>query len=65
MTLNPAARDRVLMTLNERLDRLEEKANHIRVPEFYANLLYTLRMHIALVRERMTRLEKAHGDGRG
>jgi len=51
--------------LSSRLDRIEEKANRLRVPVFYSNMLYTLRMHIALVRERMARLEKAHGDGRG
>jgi TRAP transporter TAXI family solute receptor len=41
--------------LSSRLDRLEEKANRLRVPVFYLNILYTLRMHIALVRERMER----------
>jgi TRAP transporter TAXI family solute receptor len=51
--------------LSSRLDRLEEKANRLRVPVFYLNMLYTLRMHISLVRERMERLEKAHGDGHG
>jgi TRAP-type uncharacterized transport system substrate-binding protein len=45
--------------LNERLDQLEEKANHVRVPKFYANLLYTVRMHISLVRERLQKREKA------
>jgi len=50
--------------LSSRLDRIEEKANRLRVPVFYSNMLYTLRMHISLVRERMERLEKAHGDGR-
>jgi TRAP transporter TAXI family solute receptor len=39
--------------LSLRLDRLEEKTNHLRVPVFYSNMLYTLRMHITLVRERM------------
>jgi TRAP transporter TAXI family solute receptor len=43
--------------LDERLDRLEERASHLQVPLFYANLLYTLRMHITLVRERLKRLE--------
>ena len=43
--------------LNERLDRLEEKANHLRVPLFVATQLYTLRMHISLVRERLKRRE--------
>jgi TRAP transporter TAXI family solute receptor len=43
--------------LNEWLERLEEKANRLRVPLFYANQLYTLRMHITLVRERLMRWE--------
>ena len=41
--------------LNVRLDVLEEKANQLRVPVFYASLLYTLRMHITLVREKIIR----------
>jgi hypothetical protein len=41
--------------LSDRLDRIQEKANHLRVPVFYSNMLYTLRMHITLVRERMKR----------
>ncbi|HUJ19240.1 MAG TPA: TAXI family TRAP transporter solute-binding subunit [Nitrospirota bacterium] len=43
--------------LNKWLERLEEKANRLRVPLFYANQLYTLRMHITLVRERLMRWE--------
>jgi hypothetical protein len=34
-----------------RLDRLEEQANHLRVPVAYASELYMLRNHIELVRE--------------
>ena len=34
-----------------RLDRLEEQANHLRVPVAYASQLYMLRNHIDLVRE--------------
>ncbi len=34
-----------------RLDRLEEQANHLRVPVAYASMLYMLRDHIDLVRE--------------
>jgi TRAP transporter TAXI family solute receptor len=41
--------------LNEWLERLEDKANRLRVPLFYANQLYTLRVHITLVRERLMR----------
>jgi TRAP-type uncharacterized transport system substrate-binding protein len=47
--------------LISRLDRIEEKANRIRVPVSYANMLYTLREHIALVGER---LEKFRGTGK-
>jgi hypothetical protein len=36
--------------LNAQLDRLEKKANLLQVPLTYANLLYTLRDHIVLVR---------------
>jgi len=36
------------------LDRLEHQANHLKVPASYANMLYMLRNHIALVRERLT-----------
>jgi hypothetical protein len=34
-----------------RLDRLEEQANHLRVPVAFASQLYMLRNHIDLVRE--------------
>jgi len=34
-----------------RLNRLEEQANHIRMPLAYASMLYTLRDHIVLVSE--------------
>ena len=34
-----------------RLDRLEEQANHLRMPVAYASTLYGLREHIDLVRE--------------
>jgi hypothetical protein len=43
---------RTLDDLTTGLDRLEEKASHPRLPLSYADLLYTLRVHIALVRER-------------
>jgi TRAP transporter TAXI family solute receptor len=36
-----------------RLDRLEEQANHLRVPVAYASMLYSLQDHIGLVRERL------------
>jgi TRAP-type uncharacterized transport system substrate-binding protein len=34
-----------------RLDRLQEQANHLRIPVAYASMLYELRNHIDLVRE--------------
>ena len=40
------------------LDRLEEEANHTRVPVAYASMLYGLRDHIDLVREAL----KIHAD---
>jgi hypothetical protein len=50
--------DRSRDDLKERLDRLEERASHLPVPRSSASLLYTLRMHIALVRERLEKAEK-------
>jgi len=41
--------------LRTRLDRLEEKADRLRVTAFYANMLYTLKEHIDLVRTRLSR----------
>jgi TRAP-type uncharacterized transport system substrate-binding protein len=38
--------------LGESLDRLEDRANRVRMPAAYANMLYTLRLHIGLVRSR-------------
>jgi hypothetical protein len=45
--------------LTERLEQLEGKAHRLLVPQFYADVLYTLRMHIALVRERLKRTDEA------
>lgn len=39
--------------MRARLDRLEERANHLKVPIAFRQLQYTLRLHIDLVRERM------------
>jgi len=36
-----------------RLDRLEQGANHLKLPVAYATMLYTLRDHIDLVRARL------------
>jgi TRAP-type uncharacterized transport system substrate-binding protein len=39
--------------LLSRLNRLEERANHLRLPTGFANLHYTLRQHIELVKTRL------------
>jgi len=39
-----------------RLDRLEERASHFRLPVSFRPLLYALRLHISLVRQRLQRL---------
>jgi len=39
--------------LNSRLDRIEAKAHSLRAQGIYANMRYTLWMHITLVRERL------------
>ncbi|HWH49183.1 MAG TPA: TAXI family TRAP transporter solute-binding subunit [Burkholderiales bacterium] len=39
--------------LRTSLEKLEYKANHMRVPVTFAHLLYTLRVHIGLVRGRL------------
>jgi TRAP transporter TAXI family solute receptor len=42
----------VVQDVRARLDRLEKRANHMRVPVAFAPLLYALRIHIDLVRAR-------------
>jgi TRAP-type uncharacterized transport system substrate-binding protein len=39
--------------LVSQLDRLEERVNHFRAPVAFAHMLYTLRVHINVVRERL------------
>jgi TRAP-type uncharacterized transport system substrate-binding protein len=41
--------------LTSRLDALEERVAHLRVPKFHASLAYTLRHHVRLVRDRLER----------
>lgn len=41
--------------LNSRLDRIEEKAHRLRAQGIYANMRYTLWMHITMVRERLAK----------
>ena len=50
----PAAEARSAGLL-ERLDELEARVSHLRVPKVYAALVYALRHHIRLVRERLER----------
>ena len=44
------------------LDNLEERANHVHLPQAFTYMLYTLKHHISLVRGR---LEKHRGEGTG
>ena len=46
--------------LSERLDRLEERADHLSVPKAYMHMLYTLKHHISLVRQRLRDKGSAH-----
>jgi len=41
-----------------RLDRLEDRVNHAWVPEAFAHMLYTLRLHIGLVRARFEKVRR-------
>lgn len=51
--------------LLDRLDRLDDRIFHVKVPRFYSHVLYTLRQHIEVVRHRLERwphqLEQNHG----
>ncbi|HXY61798.1 MAG TPA: TAXI family TRAP transporter solute-binding subunit, partial [Nitrospirota bacterium] len=47
--------------LNEQLDRIEEKANNLKVPLFYSSVLYNVRMHITLVRENLKKRKGTPG----
>lgn len=49
--------------LTARLDALEARAGHLRVPKFHVAIAYTLRHHVRLVRERVA--EAAGGGGHG
>ncbi len=50
------ASDSVLI---KKLDELEARVSHLRVPEDFAALVYALRHHIRLVRERLERPPEA------
>jgi len=40
--------------LHARLEQLEQRANHMHVPQAFAHMVYTLRLHIGIVRKRIT-----------
>jgi hypothetical protein len=46
-----------------RLNRLEERANHLRLPTGFANLHYTLREHIDLVKMRLQSRHRGNWPG--
>jgi len=56
LTIRDEERD--VNALRVRLDRLEEKADRLRVTAFYVNMLYTLKEHIDLVRTKLSRNTK-------
>ena len=45
--------------LLDRLDGIEERASHLKVPTMFAQLLYTVRHHIGLVRARLTQRQRS------
>jgi TRAP-type uncharacterized transport system substrate-binding protein len=51
--LNSLAADESRADLITRLDRLEDRASRFRLPSAFRPLLYTLRVHISLVRQRL------------
>jgi len=48
-----SAPDTIAGALSERLDQLEERTDHLRVPNAYMHMIYTLKHHISLVRQRL------------
>jgi TRAP-type uncharacterized transport system substrate-binding protein len=60
--LRSGGRDLPFDDLAERLDRLERRADQIRVPRTYQHMLYTLREHVGVVRTRLDR-ERTAGPG--
>ena len=53
--------DAIARSFSERLDRLEERADHLYVPTAFTDVLYTLKDHISLVRQRLRERQR---DGR-
>ncbi|HXX10723.1 MAG TPA: TAXI family TRAP transporter solute-binding subunit [Burkholderiales bacterium] len=52
---SPSTRTSSTSDLIARLERLDERTSHFRVPVAFRPLLYALRLHIALVRQRLER----------
>jgi hypothetical protein len=46
--------------LNAKLDQIDQRANHLHLPNVYASSLYTLRSHIDLVRTRLAPSPDVH-----
>jgi TRAP transporter TAXI family solute receptor len=55
--------ERPMDELHQELDQLEDRASHLQVPLSYTELVYTLREHIALVRERLARGDAPSPEG--
>ena len=47
--------------LLDQMKRLEDRANHLRVPTAFTHFLYTLRVHINLVRGRLLQEKRTAG----
>ena len=58
--LEVSSSDATAGALSERLDRLEERADHLSVPKAYMPMLYTLKHHISLVRQRLRDKGSSH-----
>ena len=50
-----------MKNLLDQLERLEDRANHLRVPTAFTHFLYTLRVHINLVRGRLLQAKRQAG----
>lgn len=53
--LDARGRSEPVNDLRDALERLEARANRMHTPTAFAHMVYTLRVHIALVRERLAR----------
>ena len=51
--LELSSSDMTTEALSDRLDRLVERVDHLSVPKAYMHMLYTLKQHISLVRQRL------------